>query len=90
MEFKTNHNSIVYGNEHRELARITYPTVAPGVVDIDHTSVDEELRGQGMAGKLMERCAAELEATGRKARTSCSYAAKWFENHPEYAHLLEK
>ena len=34
MEFKINENSIVYGDETRELARITFPQVAPGVVDI--------------------------------------------------------
>ena len=39
MEFKINENSIVYGDETRELARITFPQVAPGVVDIDHTFV---------------------------------------------------
>ena len=90
MEFKINENSIVYGDETRGLARITFPQVAPGVVDIDHTFVGEELRGQGMAGQLMEQCVAQLRASGRKARTSCSYAAKWFEKHPEEADLLDK
>lgn len=88
MEFKVNKNSIVYGDDRRELARITYPEVKEGVVDIDHTFVDEELRGQGMAGQLMERCVEELRATNRKAIASCSYAAKWFEKHPECADLL--
>ncbi len=90
MEFKVNPNSIVYGDDSRELARITYPQVKDGVVDIDHTFVDEELRGQGMAGQLMERCVQELRTSGRKAIASCSYAAKWFEKHPECADLLEK
>ena len=82
MEFKVNPNSIVYGDDSRELARITYPQVKDGVVDIDHTFVDEELRGQGMAGQLMERFLQELRTSGRKAIASCSYAAKWFEKHP--------
>ena len=74
MEFKINENSIVYGDETRELARITFPQVAPGVVDIDHTFVGEELRGQGMAGQLMEQCVACLLYTSTKSSSMCPRA----------------
>ncbi len=70
------------------LAEVTFPTVDDGVVDINHTFVDESLRGQGIAGKLLEQTAQELEETGRKARLSCSYAVHWFEKHPERADLV--
>ncbi|MBM6868344.1 GNAT family N-acetyltransferase [Collinsella tanakaei] len=70
------------------LAEVTFPVVAGNVVDINHTYVDESLRGQGIAGKLLENVAQELEETGRRCKTSCSYAHLWFERHPERASLL--
>lgn len=36
------------------LAETTFPPAGEGVVDIDHTYVDESLRGQGIAGQMME------------------------------------
>ena len=38
----------------RAIAEITFPDIDEDTVDINHTFVDESLRGQGMAGKLME------------------------------------
>ena len=70
------------------LAEVTFPADGEGTVNIDHTFVDEALRGQGMAGKLMDACAQELERAGLKAHPTCSYAVSWFEKHPEWAHLL--
>ena len=58
------------------------------MVDINHTFVDDSLRGQGIAGQLMERCVAQLRAAGLKTRTSCTYAANWFAKHPDQADLL--
>jgi predicted GNAT family acetyltransferase len=79
----------LYGPDGALLAQITYPEREPGVVEIDHTFVDQSLRGQGMAGKLMEAAAAELRRSGRKAVPTCSYAAAWFEKHPEWADVLK-
>lgn len=70
------------------LAEVTFPACGEGVVDINHTFVDQSLRGQGMAAKLLDACAHELERTDRRARPTCSYAVGWFEKHPEWAHLL--
>ena len=88
MEFQVLENRIVYTDGQQELACITYPEVAPGVVDISHTFVDDSLRGQGIAGQMMERCVAQLRAAGLKTRTSCTYAANWFAKHPDQADLL--
>ena len=70
------------------LAEVTFPAEDDNVVNIDHTFVDESLRGQGVAGKMLAQLAQELEETGRKARPTCSYAVSWFEKHPERADLL--
>ena len=70
------------------LAEVTFPVVEPGVVEINHTFVDESLRGQGVAGQLMHRAVASIAASGYFARPTCSYPVSWFEKHPEHAALL--
>ncbi len=72
------------------VAVVTFPPVKEGVVKIEHTFVDTSLRGQGVAGKLMEEVAAHLRANNLKAMLSCSYAIKWFQEHPECADLVVK
>lgn len=67
------------------LAETTFPPAGEGVVDIDHTYVDESLRGQGIAGQMMETVVGILRQRGLKALASCPYAAAWMERHPEYA-----
>ena len=70
------------------LAEITFPDGADGVPVIDHTFVDGSLRGQGVAGKLMEAAVSALRASGRRARVTCSYAAGWRDKHPEASDVL--
>lgn len=70
------------------LAEVTFPTVEPGIADINHTFVDPSLRGQGVAGELLNRAVAIIERDGKRARATCPYAIHWFEKHPERADLL--
>ncbi len=91
MNFITETNRIYARDaEGRLLAEVTFPESAPGIVSIDHTFVDDSLRGQGVAGKLMETAATSLRATRRRAVPVCSYAVHWFEKHEEYADILYK
>ena len=53
-----------------------------------HTFVDDTLRGQGVAGQLLQAAADQIRAEGKRARATCSYAEIWFERHPEEADLL--
>ena len=82
----------VYGLDGggRLVAEITFPCTQPGIYTIDHTFVDESLRGQGVASQLVRAAAAELRAQGKRAKTSCWYAAQWFEKHPQEQDLLYK
>lgn len=72
------------------IAEVTFPPAGSGTVNIDHTFVDDSLRGQGVAGKLMEAAAGLLRKDGRQAVLTCSYAVKWFGQHPEYADIVKK
>ncbi|MFQ8601369.1 MAG: GNAT family N-acetyltransferase [Oscillospiraceae bacterium] len=89
MQFKTENNRIFYADETGKLlAEVTFPDAGDGTAEINHTFVDESLRGQGVAGKLLEAAVQKLRADGKKARPTCSYAVKWFEKHPECQDLL--
>ena len=89
MEFIHKDNQIaVFSEDGRVLAEVTFPEVGPGVVNVDHTYVSDELRGQGIAGKLMNELVKDLECTDRKAVLTCSYAVDWFDRHDEAKSLI--
>lgn len=89
MEWAAERDAVRCLNEQGEVvAEVTFPEVEPGVVEINHTFVDESLRGQGIAGQLLGRAVASIAASGYRARPTCSYAVRWFEKHPEHANLL--
>ena len=90
MDFTRKENQIALFSETGSLlAEVTFPYTdeTQSTVEVDHTFVDTSLRGQGIAGRLMDEVITELENRSLKAVPSCSYAAKWFEKHPEYSHL---
>ncbi len=65
------------------VAEVTFPT-KNGVSKINHTFVDNSLRGQGIAGELVRRAADKILADGNKIVATCPYAVVWFQRHPEY------
>ena len=88
MEFTHEYDRIFkFDDDGKLIAEVTFP-ITDGVAVINHTFVDSSLRGQGIAGMLLSAAAEQIRAAGLKAEPTCSYAAKWFESHPEYSDLL--
>lgn len=82
-------NSIRYVSpDGKVLGEVTFPSTSNNIVDINHTFVDESLRGQGVASMLLKQAVHELDETGRKARITCPYAKTWFKQHPEWTRLV--
>lgn len=91
MDFIHEQNKIYMNDENNHMvAVVTFPKVQDNIVNIDHTYVDGSLRGQGIAGKLMEETVRQLRDNNLKAKASCSYASKWFDEHPESSDVLAK
>mgnify|MGYP001623720985 FL=1 len=89
MEFRKRLDRIWLEDEAgREVAFVSFPAQDEHTVTILSTVVDDTLRGQGVAGALLDALAQELRASGRKAVPVCSYAVQWFRRHPEQADLL--
>lgn len=76
------------GTRGQTIAEVLFPEEENGIVNITHTFVDDSLRGQGVAGQLMDAVAAYLRREGKKARLTCSYAVRWFPAHPEFHDVL--
>ena len=84
MNFEIEHNRILQKDEAGKItAEITFPETTAGVFVIDHTFVDESLRGQGMASKLVKAAVDEIQSRGGQVKATCSYARKWLNEHTE-------
>ena len=86
MEFtKTNNGFVKYDENGRVIAEITYATTSnPNVVVADHTFVDSSLRGQGVAGKLLDILVKDMADQNKKIKASCSYVVKKFQEDSSF------
>ncbi len=62
--------------------------LADGRMIFTHTVVPPELRGRGIAEKLVRAALTEARAAGRKVVPQCSYVAKFIERNKEFVALL--
>ncbi len=84
MEFITQaHRIFLEGADGKLLAEVTFPETENGVYCIDHTFVDDALRGQGVAAQLVERACSEIRRQGGIATASCSYAQRYLEKQKD-------
>lgn len=58
------------------------------VLNLNHTYVPNELRGKGIAGKLVEAALTYVRENNLKIRPSCSYVAEYVRRHKEYEELV--
>ncbi len=85
MEYITYKDRIAAVLDGEEVGEVTFRSArlrgtAPeseGVFVINHTYVDDRLRGQGIASELVRRAVEEIEKRGGRVEATCSYAALW-------------
>jgi len=61
-----------------------------GAMYIDATFTPNEYRGRGLAAELTKAAIEYARENALKIVPNCSYAAGYFEKHPEYRDLLAK
>lgn len=76
-----NENNIVYMVDDKVVAEIDFPLTNENEITITHTFVDESLRGQGMAKKLVLEVIAIAKEKNLTLKATCSYAKKFLENN---------
>ena len=63
------------------------------ILILRHVFVPEPLRGQGIAGKMMEEImefiTSRNKSEGLKIQPFCAYARSWLEKHPEFNDVTE-
>ncbi|WP_392552515.1 GNAT family N-acetyltransferase [Orbus wheelerorum] len=66
-----------------DIGEITYTRIGNDKVSIDHTYVNINYRGQGIADRLFDLVIEQMKQEGRKVIPVCSYAVKQFERKPD-------
>lgn len=91
VEIKRSENKFFVGdNEAEPLAEITFIPTGDGKLIIDHTVVSDELSGQGIAGKLVEKVVNYAREEGKKIIPECSYAKQKIDKTPAFQDVLAK
>lgn len=75
-------------NDGKRTAELTYFWNSSDHLTIDHTWVDDSLRGQGAAKKLFDAAIAFAREKHAKIIPVCSYAAVMFQRDQSIADLL--
>lgn len=82
MEFQYGENKIFLEDENNNIiAEIEYEKLDDNVYNIYHTFVDQSLRGQGIASKLVKLAVEEIIKKGGKVQATCSYAKVWLDRN---------
>ncbi len=68
-------------------AELDYERTDTGHVAIMRTYSPPAARGRGLARILVERAVADAAARGEKVVPECSYAARLFDDRPDWARL---
>lgn len=59
-------------------------------VDFVHTEVDDEYRGRGLAGEVVEFALADVRVQGKRVIPHCRKVARWITKHPEYEDITDR
>ena len=82
MDFIKEQNRIYAEDENGKLiAEVTFPESEEGVCTIDHTFVDDSLRGHSVASKLVESAVEQIKEQGKEVNATCTYAQAWLKRH---------
>lgn len=89
LEFLVEENRFYFDDTDGEnLAEITMSPAGTFKI-IDHTWVDDSLRGQGIAAKLVKRVVDDAREKGYKILPLCPFAKGEFDRKPEYHDVLK-
>ncbi len=75
-------------DNQRLMAEVTMPKRDDKRTDIDHVYVDESLRGEGLASRLMKMAYDRIKEQDKQIVAKCPYAIDWFKKHPEYQDIV--
>lgn len=83
MKFQIEENRIFTTDDNEKVIALLTWILKDNIAVVDHTFVDESLRGQGVAGLLMKEAVAHFRRQDYKSYGVCSYADVWYKKHAE-------
>lgn len=89
MEMIEQSGKIVLIDNQEAIGEITWSD-ANDVMIVDHTFVDSNYRGQGLAEQLVAAAVKKARTDGKKILPLCPFANKEFHEKPEYADIWFK
>ncbi|SFN64218.1 hypothetical protein SAMN04487989_102192 [Bizionia echini] len=73
----------------QQKAEMTYKFKEKNVIDINHTEVDDSLKGEGVGSKLVDSAVTYLRENNMKAVASCPFVQHVFnKNQHEYQDII--
>lgn len=86
---KSDQAHYILDENNNRIAEITYVESDESFIIIDHTFVDESLRGQGIASKLVASVVEEMRKQNKKIVPHCPFAKAEFDRVPDYQSILK-
>ncbi|MGL4695307.1 GNAT family N-acetyltransferase [Enterococcus larvae] len=91
MEIKEeNERFVLFNDNNEEIGEMTWSNAGEEMMIIDHTFVDPQYRGQGLAEKLVLNGVEKARKENKKIIPLCPFAKKEFDTKPEYGDVLRK
>lgn len=79
---------LIKGDDGKRLAEMTYVTAGETGFIIDHTEVDDSLRGQKVGDSLLAEAVKYAREKGLKIFATCPFALRKLTDNPEYADVF--
>ncbi|OSZ72989.1 GNAT family N-acetyltransferase [Hydrogenophaga sp. IBVHS1] len=80
--------AFVFQHEGKRLAEMTYSRVNESLIVIDHTEVDESLKGQGVGRQLLDALVTWARESKTKVIALCPFAKSQFDKDPSIRDVL--
>nr|WP_300004955.1 GNAT family N-acetyltransferase [Tissierella sp.] len=87
--FESENNRSAAYDDKKEIGESTF-SKSEGLWIIDHTFVEENYQGQGIARKLVAELVVKARESSTKILPLCPYAKREFDKTPEYSDVLKK
>ncbi len=88
LELKQNKGAAFLERDNKRLAEMSYSRATEKLIIIDHTEVDESLRGEGIGKKLLLKVIEMARKNDIKIMPLCPFAKSVFDKHEELRDVL--
>ena len=85
---KTGRGAFLIKVDGKRVAELTYVNAGDSGFIIDHTEVDESLRGQKVGDKLLAEAVRYAREKGLKIYATCPFALKKLQENADYADVF--